>query len=164
MRTCIAIGNHLQECFVNLGRKKSKNSVLKTGIHLYRHSAIFIFILAFILFYAGCKKDQPIPAKLQGYWGLVKTFNVAFQTTKTNLSGNCLHFTDKEWSPSCKTGGKSSGRRYLFTPEESNPINGTIVFHGRKLDPDTYAITWSGDTLIMTPPTPVNDIKYYLPQ
>ena len=124
---------------------------------------IFIFIF-FIATISGCKKEQPIPDKLQGYWGLVKTKNLATLVIATNLSGNCLHFTNKEWSRSCKTGTKETGRRYTFAPDANDPTIGTLVLKGRKLDPDTYTISWSGDTLIMTPPSEVYDIKYYLPE
>src|ERR1700743_658869 len=86
---------------------------------IHRNSAIFILLLSAILGYAGCKKDQPIPAQLQGYWQLAKTYNIATRTIKTNLSGLCLHFTDKEYSPSCKNGSKASGRRYEFTPDDN---------------------------------------------
>jgi hypothetical protein len=125
---------------------------------------IFFLSGCLLILLWGCKKDQPIPANLQGYWQLSKTINVAYRTISTNLSGTCLHFSDKSFSNACKTGQKETGHRYIFTPDAHDPTRGTIEFKGKKMDPDTYTLSFSGDTLVLTPPSEVYDIKYYIPE
>lgn len=122
---------------------------------------IFLAVSCFALF-SGCKKDQPIPSQLQGYWHLAKTVNVAYQTTTVGATGSCLHFTDKAFSTACKKGQQESGHRYTFTPNANDPTKGTLKFEGKKMDPDTYTISFVGDTLVLTPPSLVYDIKYYV--
>jgi len=126
--------------------------------------AIIFLSICLLATISGCKKEQPVPQQLIGYWQLTKTVNVAYQSTVTNLSGSCLHFTDRSFSTACKSGQKETGHRYIFTPEANNPARGTIEFKGKKMDPDTYSLAFSGDTLVLTPPSEVYDIKYYLPQ
>ncbi|HET6990971.1 MAG TPA: hypothetical protein VFJ43_06590 [Bacteroidia bacterium] len=123
----------------------------------------FSCLVLIVLFFSTCKKVQPVPSKLSGDWQLAKTYNAAYLTTNyyTTGSGYCFKFNDKEYSTECKGGAHKAGKRYTFTPDANNPDNGQIKFSG-KMDPDTYHLTWDGDTLILTPSSPVYDVKYYI--
>lgn len=123
---------------------------------------IFALILSSV-FLSTCSKVQPVPSKLIGYWQLSKTYNAAYLNTThfQTGSGYCLLFNDKQYSTMCKGGPHKDAKGYTFTADASNPDNGKIQFKG-KMDPDTYDVTWSGDTLIMTPPSPVYDKKFYI--